>query len=176
MTSGPEQEDKAITETVAHLAPQPEVVTGRRLILGAVIVFVAALAVRVLFISAEIDVIGLWVWPGQYPFSSSDEMSGIATNLAQGRGFSSPYSPGTTPTAWLCPLVPLLSALVIRCLGSAVKYSPTVMGYIDTIPSACCVVVYWLIARSTARAIAPRIVQLCLQPYSSASGQHRSIR
>lgn len=78
-------------------------------------------------------------------------MGNISVNLYKGRGFSSPFEPGTTPTAWLCPLVPLLWALVISCVGGATGYTARILVYLNTVPSACCVVAYWLIARHALR-------------------------
>lgn len=129
--------------------PYSDASSKRRAIGCALLIFMAALAIRVLFFRHQaMDFPAAWsrtapMWHG--------EMSDIAVNLAKGRGYSSPFGPGATPTAWLCPLIPLLWALIIRCAGSATGHTALIIAYIGTIPSACCVVVYWLIARHLLR-------------------------
>jgi hypothetical protein len=115
----------------------------------ALLIFLLALAVRVAFFSIQV-MRNPQLWSHTAPFFN-DELSQIAINLAQGRGFSSPFSNGSAPTAWLCPLVPLLWAFVIRCVGSATGRTAMILIYISTLPSAACVAVYWLIARRILR-------------------------
>lgn len=122
----------------------------RRTILTALWIFGVALAIRVLFFAVQVSH-GPAMWSHTAPMVES-EMGFIATNLAQGRGFSSPFGLGSTPSAWVPPLIPLLWALIIRCVGSATGYTARIIGFVDTVPSACCVVVYWLIARHVLRA------------------------
>jgi hypothetical protein len=137
--------EKTLVTPVA--APSP--VSRRGLLLSAVLIFAAALAVRLAFFSIQVSH-GPQLWSRTSPFWN-DELSQISINLAQGRGFSSPFSNGSTPTAWLCPLIPLLWAFVIRCVGSATGHTAMILVYISTLPSAACVVVYWLIARHLLR-------------------------
>lgn len=121
----------------------------RKTVMVALLIFVAALSLRIAFFAVQsMDRPALWSRTA--PFNL-DEMGNIAMNLAQGRGYSSPFGPGSTPTAWLCPLIPLLWAFVIKCVGSATGHTALIIGFIDTIPSAACVVVYWLIARHLLR-------------------------
>ena len=121
----------------------------RRIILEGLGIFAVAMAVRVLFFTVQL-IHGPTPWSHAAPFWQ-DEMGYISLNLAQGRGFSSPFGVGTTPTAWVCPLVPLLWSLVIKCMGEASGYTARILVYLNTIPSACCVVAYWLIARHVLR-------------------------
>lgn len=115
----------------------------------ALLIFALALAVRVAFFSVQVAH-SPQLWSSTSPFWN-DELSQISVNLARGRGFSSPFSNGSTPTAWLCPLIPLLWAFVIRCVGSASGHTAMILAYISTLPSAACVVLYWLIARHMLR-------------------------
>lgn len=138
-----------VVSAVADSTPYSEASSKRRAIWGVLLIFTAALAVRVLFFRHQAMHFPA-AWSRTAPMWH-DEMSDIAVNLAQGRGYSSPFGPGTTPTAWLCPLIPLLWALIIRCVGSATGHTALIIAYIGTIPSACCVVVYWLIARHLLR-------------------------
>lgn len=50
------------------------------------------------------------------------ELGQVAANIAEGRGFSSPFEPGSTPTAWFAPLIPYLWASLFTIFGT---YSPT---------------------------------------------------
>ena len=134
---------------VADSAPDSEASSKRRAIYCALLIFMAALAVRVLFFSIQ-SMHFPAAWSRTAPFWH-DEMGDIAVNLAYGRGYSSPFGPGTTPTAWLCPLIPFLWALIIRCVGGATGHTALIIAYVGTIPSACCAVVYWLIARHILR-------------------------
>ena len=121
----------------------------RRVVRHALIIFLAALLVRLLFFSVRaMDMPAAWMRSG--PFGQA-EMGNIAVNLAAGRGFSSPFGPGSTPTAWLCPLIPLIWAAVIKILGSANGHTALIVGYLGTVPSAAFVVVYWLIVRHLLR-------------------------
>ena len=133
----------------ANVATDFQTVSTRRTVYFALMIFAAALAVRVLFLTVQM-VHYPQPWSHTAPFGQA-EMGSIAVNLAEGRGYSSPFGPGTAPTAWLCPLVPLLWAFVIRCVGSATGYTARIVMYLNTIPSAGCVVVYWLIARHILR-------------------------
>lgn len=116
----------------------------RRLLLQALLIFALALAVRLIFFTLEV-IHYPQPWSRSAPFGQA-EMGSIAVNLAAGRGFSSPFGPGSTPTAWLCPLIPSLWALIIKFAGSASGFTARLAISIGAIPSAAAVVVYWLIA------------------------------
>lgn len=133
----------------ADLASRFEALAKRKVVLAGLIIFAVALVVRVGFFTVQV-MHGPQLWSHSSPMVES-EMGFISTNLAQGRGFSSPFSRGSTPTAWVPPLIPLLWAFVIRCVGSATGFTSRLIGYSDTVPSALCVVVYWLIARHILR-------------------------
>lgn len=121
----------------------------RETVVLALVIFIAALAARVLFFTVQVMDYPQ-PWSHSAPFGQA-EMGSIAMNLAAGRGFSSPFGPGSTPTAWLCPLIPYLWALVIKIVGSATGFTARLVIYLGTIPSAGCVVLYWLIARRVLR-------------------------
>ncbi len=74
---------------------------GRRLFLTGLLIFVVAFILRVGFVAVQTSD-STEMWSRTAPFGQ-DEMGHISVNLAQGRGFSSPFSLGSTPTAWLCP-------------------------------------------------------------------------
>lgn len=77
------------------------------------VVVLAALLVRLLFVWLEVRPLD-WRAPA---VAHGSELGSIARNLAEGRGFSSPFGPGEEPSAWLGPLVPGLWAAVFRALG-----------------------------------------------------------
>ncbi len=49
------------------------------------------------------------------------ESGNIASSLANGKGFSSPFRVDTGPTAWMAPAYPLLLAGVFRIFGTHVN-------------------------------------------------------
>lgn len=153
-------------DAFATASSAPHAESRRRFLRIAVLIFVSALALRVAFFSVQV-MHNPQFWSRTAPFFN-DELSQIAVNLAQGRGFSSPFSNGSTPTAWLCPLVPLLWAFVIRCAGSANGLTAMILIYISALPSAACVVVYWLIARHILRGrpVAARIALIVAAIFS----------
>lgn len=89
-------------------------------------------------------------WSHSAPFMHG-EIGNIAVNLYEGRGFSSPFSKGATPTAWECPLVPVLWASAMACVHGATGYTARLLVYLDAIASALSVMTYWLIARHICR-------------------------
>jgi len=118
-----------------------------------VAVFAVALVCRLAFIAAL-----LILRPGFWGSSVSRwaELGWISLNLYEGRGFSSPFSAGTSPTAWLCPLVPGLWAGVMWFLGN----TPTAvraLALLQTIPSALSCAFYWLLARHMSRDDRPSV-------------------
>lgn len=121
----------------------------RNIVLKALLIFAVALIVRVLFFTVQAAHFpGGWGLAKQF---REDEMSEIAANLAHGRGYSSPFEPGSSPTAWVCPLIPLLWAFIIRCMGGTTGLAHLMIAYSGTVPSAACVVLYWLIVRHMLR-------------------------
>jgi hypothetical protein len=134
------------SRTNDHSVRLARLISKRKLLLFGLAIFVVALNVRVLFFGLQ-AIHAPAVWSRSAPFSVDNEMGSIAVNLAQGRGYSSPFSQSSTPTAWLCPFVPLLWALVIKLAGSADGHTALIIAFVNTLPSAACVVVYWLIAR-----------------------------
>jgi hypothetical protein len=122
------------------------------------VVFLIALAIRLAFLTTFLALIR--VLP--YDFS---EIGNIAHNLASGRGFSSPFGPGSTPTAWLCPLVPALFAALIKLFGTS---APEMMMVVQTIISALSVAVYSQIAGRITDKQTTRLITavLCIWPES----------
>jgi hypothetical protein len=103
-------------------------------------IFGAALAIRL---------IGLWVlFPsgGWKDVGYGSELGPIAGNLAEGRGFSSPFENGAQPSAWLSPLVPLVWAGVFASAGGMSVAALVVIGIMQCVVSAAACVVYYLIA------------------------------
>ncbi len=131
------------------LASRFEALAARKVVLAGLIIFAAALAVRVGFFSVQV-MHGPQLWSHSSTFWNN-ELSNIAVNLAAGRGYSSPFGMGSTPTAWLCPLIPLLWAFVIWCMGGTTVHTAIVLVCISALPSAGCAVVYWLIVRHVLR-------------------------
>ena len=80
------------------------------------------------------------------------ELGHIARNLAEGRGFSSPFEEGSTPTAWIAPAVPALWALVFRALGTFSDASLTAILALQCLASALAVGIYGSLARRMALA------------------------
>lgn len=112
--------------------------------LAAIIIFCAATAVRT---SWTVHFIGNR--PGlseQDPFDDA-EMGNIATNLAQGRGFSSPFNVGSQPTAWECPFVPLIYAGMIRLEGGPTGSAARAILYLEGIVGGIAACLQWLIVR-----------------------------
>jgi 4-amino-4-deoxy-L-arabinose transferase-like glycosyltransferase len=71
------------------------------------------------------------------------EMGWVASRLALGRGFSSPFFPSTGPTALVPPLFPYLLAAVFRTFGLYTAKSAFVILSLDSLLSALtCIPVY----------------------------------
>jgi hypothetical protein len=118
-----------------------EITSNRPLIIRLCAIFAVALVVRL---------IGLWIlFPedGWKTVSYGSELGQIAANLAEGRGYSSPFSAGTQPTAWVAPLVPLLWALVFKAAGVFSPASLVCLGILQCIVSAAACCFYFLILR-----------------------------
>jgi len=72
----------------------------------------------------------LWRQSYHFPPGWIFENLSIATNLATGHGFSSPFSIETGPTAWIAPAYPFFLATVFKIFG---LYSPVSMAVIFAI-------------------------------------------
>src|SRR5260370_6393745 len=72
---------------------------------------------------------GMVLWRKSYFFPPAwiFENLSIATNLATGHGFSSPFNIDTGPTSWIAPAYPFFLATVFKILG---LYSSVSMGVI----------------------------------------------
>jgi hypothetical protein len=101
------------------------------------VVFFIAAAVRLAFVAH---------FSALVPTTVSAEMLNIAQNIAEGRGFSSPFGPGATPTAWECPIVPYLFAGAFRIARNP-RTAIVLMVLAQAVVSAFAAAMYWLIAR-----------------------------
>jgi hypothetical protein len=109
-------------------------------------VFLAALVLRVAAVAHAIS--------GAPAPQIRGEMLNIAENIAQGRGFSSPFGPGSTPTAWECPIVPYLFAGFLRFTPSVSSAVYSIV-FAQAVVGAVSALAYWLIARKCARDYPP---------------------
>ncbi len=80
-------------------------------------------------------------------FSFGFEMGRIGRSLAEGHGFSSPFSGATGPTAWEPPLYPLLIAATFRVFGVYARASAFVLLGINSLFSALTCIPIFLIGR-----------------------------
>jgi len=80
-------------------------------------------------------------------FSFGFEMGRIGRSLAEGHGFSSPFSGSTGPTAWEPPLYPLFIAGVFKLLGVYTRSSALVLLGINSLFSALTCIPIFRIAR-----------------------------
>jgi hypothetical protein len=79
------------------------------------------------------------------PASFAQETGSIASALAQGKGFSSPFGRETGPTAWLTPVYPLLVAGVFRVFGISTRASFFTVVFLNALfSSAVCIVVFYV--------------------------------
>ncbi len=107
------------------------------------VVFLAALVLRIAYVAHLI------AGEGALP-EIRGEMLNIAQNISEGRGFSSPFGPGSTPTAWECPLVPYIFAGALR-IAPSISAAIHLIVYLQAVVGALAALVYWLIARKLAR-------------------------
>lgn len=77
------------------------------------------------------------------------ETGRIACSIALGQGFSSPFQPGTGPTAWLAPIYPYLLAGVFKVFGVYTTASAIVILSLNSLFSALTVIPVFYIARRT---------------------------
>ncbi|MBU0673300.1 MAG: hypothetical protein KJ950_01500 [Proteobacteria bacterium] len=75
------------------------------------------------------------------------ELGSISANLSLGRGFSSPFSPGSDPSAWFAPLLPSLWAGIFKLLGLFSLASLYAILLIDTLLACGTLILYYKIAR-----------------------------
>ena len=80
-------------------------------------------------------------------FSFGWEMGRIGRSLAQGQGFSNPFSETTGPTAWEPPLYPFLIAGVFKLFGIYTHASALVLLSINSLFSALTCIPIFLIAK-----------------------------
>ena len=80
-------------------------------------------------------------------FSFGWEMGRIGRSLAQGQGFSNPFSETTGPTAWEPPLYPFLIAGVFKLFGIYTHASALVLLGINSLFSALTCIPIFLIAK-----------------------------
>ena len=80
-------------------------------------------------------------------FSFGWEMGRIGRSLAQGQGFSNPFSTATGPTAWEPPVYPFLIAAVFKLFGIYTRLSALVLLTINSFCSALTCIPIFLIAK-----------------------------
>jgi len=82
------------------------------------------------------------------------EAAGIASSIAEGRGFSSPYLQRSGPSAWLPPVYPYVLALIFRLFGVFTLASYRVaIGFNILVHALTCVLLY----RAAAQAFGERV-------------------
>ena len=80
-------------------------------------------------------------------FSFGWEMGRIGRSLAQGQGFTNPFSTTTGPTAWEPPVYPFLIAAVFKLFGIYTRLSALVLLTINSFCSALTCIPIFLIAK-----------------------------
>ncbi len=80
------------------------------------------------------------------PFDAA-EMGNIATNIAEGRGFSSPFGRGSQPTAWECPIVPYLYAGFIKIAGGPTGHVANLIYLLQAVVGGIAAALYWLFSQ-----------------------------
>ena len=108
----------------------------------ALLAFLLALAVRLAFVA--------WLFPSTSweSVGYGSELGQIAENIAEGRGFSSPFNKGYEPTAWLSPLVPIVWGMVFSVVGVFSRLSLlTLMATQAFLSSLSCAVYVYIAAR-----------------------------
>lgn len=64
------------------------------------------------------------------------EMASVASSLAQGQGFSSPFWVATGPTAWVSPVYPYVLSVIFRVFGVHAPASREFAHYLNAVISA----------------------------------------
>lgn len=94
----------------------------------------------------------LW-FNGQRPHSElfrfGWEYGNLAAALAQGRGFADAMLPGSGPSAWMPPVLPLLYALVFKLCGIKSLASCVVLACLRCLAGGACL--YWTLGWLTGR-------------------------
>lgn len=103
------------------------------------------------------------------------ELGDIAINLSHGRGFSSPFGVGSSPTAWECPLVPGIFASIMKMTGGANVQAARLILCLQCVVGAVGATLLWLVIRrlidrnpgSFARWLSPAVsATVCFWPGS----------
>lgn len=143
-----EAEEGGGIETV--VSPELSIIkTVTRVQAGFMLIFLASATVRLCWVAAEV-VTKPELYSAAYPIRAW-EMGRIATNIAEGRGFSSPFDDhGSSPTAWECPIVPFLLAGFIKIAGGPSGRARLLIVLAQSLVSAFTAAVYWLIGRRLA--------------------------
>jgi hypothetical protein len=125
-------------------APLPGGYPVSNMILSFWRVALVAFAVRLLFLAAY-----SYVFPEHWnrPVIGGWEIGRIALNLYEGRGFSSPFSAGSEPTAWVSPVVPALWAGVMKLMRDASGRAEFVITTLQAIASSLAAGLYVVIFR-----------------------------
>ncbi len=85
-----------------------------------------------------------WSSPG---VAYGSELGSIARNLAEGRGFSSPFERGEQPTSWFAPFMPAAWAALFWMTGVFSPLSLWIILTLQVIASSLACGVYWQILR-----------------------------
>lgn len=104
-------------------------------------VFIFTLAIKALVICIMYPV-GDWTYVGEMKY----ELGMVARNITEGRGFSSPFEIGSSPTAWFAPFMPLLWAGIFSLFGLFSPASLMVVYGLQIIARAFASVLYFEIA------------------------------
>jgi len=152
--------------TLKRTADDPARATILQRILDSPVWMVAVgLVVRVLCIVATRAYIGA---VDHSPGGTVNEMTALASSLATGHGFSSPYLVNTGPSAWTPPIYPWLTSLAFRTFG---VYSYTAGFVMLVFNSVCAALTAWPIYRIARRVFNPTVAAWsgwvwALLPYS----------
>lgn len=117
-----------------------------RLIRSGIFVAATALTVRV---AVAVYYYGFGGYRLTDVFKTGYEMAQLATSLASGRGFSSPFQQPTGPTAALPPGYPALLSVVFRVFGTTTMASAAVAVGLNLVFSATTGLVIFYLAKRT---------------------------
>ena len=90
-----------------------------------------------------------WFFPpnGWSDVGNGFELGSVAANMTAGRGFSSPFETGNTPTAWFMPAIPALWSLLFSAYGTFSRESLAVVYGMDAILAGATASCYVFLAR-----------------------------
>src|SRR5271168_1283938 len=131
---------RTIPAKVQYSRIEPPTTTARDPFQAPWLVFWAAFAVRVLYITLA-HTYRIKSFDDHLPFGQ--EMGRIARALATGYGFSDPFRGHTGPTAWVGPLFPLLLGGVFKLFGVFTAQSAWVIFTLNSLFSALTVRMVW---------------------------------